>query len=194
MSTSPVTTEEIWELLSGKLRSFFLQQISDQALADDLLQETFIRIHRGVDSLKDQERTSAWVFRIARNVLVDHFRRKNFMEPLWHEPQISDEDQDETNMNEQVGDWLRPMLSTLPENYREAVELFELQDVSQQDIADRLGLSLSGAKSRVQRGRQKLKDSLLQCCHFEFDRRGNIIDFEPRSSSCACCMDDCSGN
>ena len=60
-------------------------------------------------------------------------------------------------------------------------------------LAERLGLSLSGAKSRVQRAREKLKQQLLECCHFELDRRGHIIDYQPRCQCCetaACCADE----
>ena len=192
MNTSPITTEEVWKLLSAKLRSFLHQQVTDDTLADDLLQETFVRIHNGIHSLNDGERTSAWVFRIARNTIADHFRRTKPMETLKDEPDSPTKETEKGNLNEQVAEWLPSMLGDLPKRYREAVELFELHDVPQQEIADRLGLSLSGAKSRVQRGREKLKETLLQCCHFDFDRRGNVIDFEPRSPSCSCCDTGCS--
>jgi RNA polymerase sigma-70 factor, ECF subfamily len=76
------------------------------------------------------------------------------------------------------------MVNALPEPYREALYLTEYQGLSQRDLAVRLGLSFSGAKSRVQRAREKLKQLLLDCCHLEFDRRGRIIDYQPR---CACC-------
>ena len=83
--------------------------------------------------------------------------------------------------------WLPFMIAELPDAYREAVELYELKGVSQQEIADRLGISLSGAKSRVQRGRKKLKSLLSDCCSFEKDRRGNLIGFKRNSP------DDCTG-
>ena len=73
------------------------------------------------------------------------------------------------------------MIAQLPDPYREAVELYELKGMPQQDIADKLGLSLSGAKSRVQRGREKLKSLLFSCCSFEQDRRGNIIGYERKN-------------
>jgi RNA polymerase sigma-70 factor (ECF subfamily) len=76
------------------------------------------------------------------------------------------------------------MVNALPEPYREALYLTEYQGLSQRELAARLGISLSGAKSRVQRAREKLKQLLLDCCHFEFDRLGRIIDYQPR---CTCC-------
>jgi len=82
--------------------------------------------------------------------------------------------------------WLDEMIRSLPAGYRDAVQLAEIEGLSQQEVADRLGLSLSGAKSRIQRGREMLKDALDRCCHFEFDSRGNMMDYEPRPDRTVC--------
>jgi RNA polymerase sigma-70 factor (ECF subfamily) len=71
---SDVTTEALWELLGARLRSYFLRRVSDEQVADELVQETFLRIHRGLDGVDDEERLTAWVFRVARNLVVDHRR------------------------------------------------------------------------------------------------------------------------
>jgi len=76
------------------------------------------------------------------------------------------------------------MVDSLPADYRQALLLTEYQGLTQRELAQKLGLSVSGAKSRVQRAREKLKAMLLDCCHFEFDRRGKVIDYQP---NCACC-------
>ena len=186
-----IRTEQIWKLLSAKLRSFLRRQVADETLAEDLLQETFVRVHNGIHSLRENDRTSAWVFRIARNTIADHFRCLKPQKPIQDESEIPMDEPEEENLNKKVAEWLSTMLNDLPENYREAVKLFELHNVPQQEIANRLGLSLSGAKSRVQRGREKLKETLLQCCHFDFDRRGNVIDLQPKSVSCSCCSERC---
>lgn len=79
---------------------------------------------------------------------------------------------------------VRAMVRSLPEMDRQALVLTEYQGLTQKEMAERLGLSFSGAKSRVQRAREKLKQQLLECCHFELDRRGHIIDYQPRCQSC----------
>lgn len=81
------------------------------------------------------------------------------------------------------------MLERLSQDYREAVTLVELDGLSQQAAADRLGLSLSGMKSRVQRGRKQLKRLLDDCCLIELDRRGGVVDYEPRGAGCDPCRD-----
>ena len=72
-----MTTERIWKLLSTRLRSFFLQRASDEQVAEDLLQETFIRIHENLNDIDDVQRLTSWVFQIARNLVVDHYRSKS---------------------------------------------------------------------------------------------------------------------
>ncbi len=191
MGKANVSTEKIWELLSSKLRQFFRRHVNEESLAEDLLQETFIRIHNGIHSLKDEERASSWVFQIARNTLADHFRQKKPEVEFQEKIEIPLEEESGGNLNHEVAEWLPEILKTLPKTYREAVELFELHKIPQQEIAHRLGLSLSGAKSRVQRGREKLKDLILQCCHLDFDRRGNVIGYRRLPDHCDCCVDGC---
>lgn len=182
------TTEQIWRDLGGSLRGFILNRVADPTLADDLLQEVFVRIHRGIDSLKDEDRLAAWVYRIARNTIADYMRRpRESTVPLGEGDGVA-EDADDDSIAHEVGVWLTQMIDELPETYRTAVKLVEKEGATQREVAEKLSLSVSGAKSRVQRGRQRLKDMLLECCHLEFDRRGNIIDWTRRGDckSCRC--------
>jgi RNA polymerase sigma-70 factor (ECF subfamily) len=176
MNNESISTERIWELLSAKLRSFLLRRVSDEQVAEDLLQETFVRIHKKLAEVEDVQRITPWVFQIARNLVVDHYRRKSLDATAIADDLESQEDEEE-HLNELVAGWLPPMVAELPEAYRDAVELYELKGVSQREIADQLGISLSGAKSRVQRGRAQLKKLLFDCCSFEQDRHGNVIGF-----------------
>jgi RNA polymerase sigma-70 factor (ECF subfamily) len=79
---------------------------------------------------------------------------------------------------------VQAMVLALPEQDRQALILTEYQGLTQKELGEHLGLSFSGAKSRVQRAREKLKQELLACCHFELDRCGHILDYQPR---CDCC-------
>ena len=80
---------------------------------------------------------------------------------------------------------LRAFIELLPDTYREAVRLHEVEGLTQREVSDALGLSLSGAKSRIQRGRAELKRLLLDWCHIELDRRGNVVHVEARQRCCA---------
>lgn len=69
------------------------------------------------------------------------------------------------------------MVATLPSSSRTALVLTDLEGMTQREAAERSGLSLSGMKSRVQRARRQLKETFLECCRIELDRRGGIVDF-----------------
>lgn len=186
MSSNP-STDAIWTLLSADLRRFIRRRVSDDHAADDLLQETFVRVHRNIGTLQEWDRLAAWVYRIARNVIHDHHRKAaNVAVALADADPADDCDDQQNELRCRGAAWLDEMIRSLPDGYREAVQLAEIEGLSQQAVADRLGLSLSGAKSRIQRGRVMLKGVLDQCCHFEFDGRGNVMDYEPKPDRKVC--------
>lgn len=186
--TAPVQTEAVWELLSAKLRSFIRSRVENDQAAEDILQDAFLRIHQRLATLGDEERIEAWVFQIARNLITDHYRaRRRSAVQMASEPPEPPAEPEDSNRNQEVAGWLRAAIENLPDRYRDAVSLYELEGVSQAAIADQLGISLSGAKSRVQRGRGKLKQVLERCCRFDLDRRGNVLECQPKSGGCAYC-------
>jgi len=191
MIPEPASDDGLWRSLGETLRGFFRRRLSDTALADDLAQETLLRIYRGLPSLKDESRLRPWVFRVARNVLNDHFRRPVPPEqPLDGDlaETVSGEDDENINLDGTVGGWLFWMIGQLPEDYREAVRLAEAEGLTAQEVADRLGISLPAAKSRILRGREKLKEILARCCEVKFDRRGHVMDYTRNGSGgCGSC-------
>ena len=186
-----LSTEQAWREMSQQLYGFFRRRVHDDQLAQDLVQDAFLRIHNNIDTVQDQERFVAWVYRVATSTLADHFRKGSVSKEILTDGTTNDimlaDDQpqahSEQNYNEEVAGWLQRMVHSLPLTYRTAVEMAELEGLTQREVSDRLGISLSGAKSRVQRGREKLKEQLLKCCHIEFDRRGNVTDYQPRTGS-----------
>lgn len=188
--TSPPTTESIWLSLSADLRRFIRRRVPDDHAADDLLQETFLRIHRGLGTLQDGDRLAAWVYRIARNVVNDHHRKPAAVTvPLeeFDPPAVAPADCASDGCDH--AGWLADMVRSLPDGYRDAVRLGEIDGLAQQDVAERLGLSESGAKSRIQRGRAMLRGLVERCCRLELDHRGAIIGCNPKSDPPLCC--DC---
>ena len=180
------TTEDIWNEFSERLKAFILSRVADPDAADDILQDVFVKLHTRIDTLRDGDRLAPWLYRIARNTLVDYYRAGRSSVPLPETLAVEDEPP-ESDAEARVAASLTGMVESLPDKYRQAIVLTELEGLTQQEMAARLGLSLSGAKSRVQRGRDMLRNSLLDCCHFEFDRRGNVIDYTPRPDCCPHC-------
>jgi RNA polymerase sigma-70 factor, ECF subfamily len=185
--TARPSTEAIWTHLSSDLRRFIRRRVPDDHVADDLLQETFVRVHRHLGTLQEADRLAAWVYQIVRNVIHDHHRQTANPVVALADTDPADETEDHlSQLRCRAAGWLDEMIRSLPEGYREAVQLAEIEGLPQQEVADRLGLSLSGAKSRIQRGRAMLKGVLEQCCHFEIDGRGNVMDYDPKPDRKVC--------
>lgn len=176
--------EQVWQELRAALFRFIRARVADDATADDLVQDTFVRVHANLDQLADDTRLAAWVYRIARNRIADHYRQRPAPTTDAVDDAAAEPESPGTRDNELVGSWLAAMIESLPEPYREAMRLVELEGLSQTEAATRLVLSVSGAKSRVQRGRAQLRRALDDCCRVELDRRGNVIDIEPRPTCC----------
>lgn len=166
-----------FDALRRDLRGRFARRSPEHA--DDLTQEALLRIHRGLDGLDDLTRFDAWVSRIVRSVWVDHLRRRRPTEPF---EDAAGEAPDQDGTVETVAGWLPLFVEALPEPYRTAVRRVDLEGTSQAELARELGLSLSGARSRVQRGRAMLRELLLACCDVRWEE-GAIVDVERR---CGC--------
>lgn len=177
--------EAVWESLGAKLKRFILKRVGDEQLAEDILQEVFLKIHTNLGSLQDERKLQSWVYQITRNAIADHYRRPQQAQPL--EDELFQNSADAVELESALAESLREMVDDLPEEYRKALVLDAFEGLSQAEIAERLGISLSGAKSRVQRARAKLRKMLFDCCHFEFDRRGSVIDYYPRPDCCSQC-------
>ncbi len=184
-----VTTEQVYADFSLRLRAFILNRVSNQADAEDLLQDIFTKIHKNIRSLKDEDKLTAWVFRITRNAITDYYRGQKTVEQISGLLIETQEWPDETAKVPDPATWLAPMVQELPEKYRQALTLAKLGGMPQKEMARELGISLSAAKMRVQRGRQMLGQALARCCHFELDRRGHILDYHKKSVSDCDCTD-----
>jgi RNA polymerase sigma-70 factor, ECF subfamily len=188
---TPTTVEEIWEQFDHNLKGFIRRRVRNEGDAEDILQEVFLKIHSNIDGLREADKVGAWLHQITRNAIVDYYRRpgSTLASPL----EAADGMVDGTA---EVGDFdeglacLKPMIAGLPEKYRRALELTEYGGMTQREAAAELGISVSGAKSRVQRARARLREMLLDCCHFEFDHLGNILDYNLRGRQCAFCSDE----
>ena len=180
------TVESAWVEFADRLRKFIRSRVADDATADDLLQDVFLRISRRSADWDNANHLEGWLFLVARNAVIDHYRTRR--QNVEFEDSYLDESSSDPEFSEDLKASFRRMVDGLPEPYREAVVLTEFEGLSQIELSKRLGISVSGAKSRVQRGRKQLKKMLEDCCRFEFDRRGRVIDCLPRAKQgCAEC-------
>lgn len=172
----------LWREFSVPLRRFLRARTHTAADAEDLLQEVFIRIQKRLPELRDPVKLQGWVYRIARNVVIDHYRTRREHRPLDFEVEAADpEGRDAVDLS----GVLRKFIATLPPAYREPLVRHEFQGEPMAEVAAALGLTLTATKSRVRRARLLLREMLDQCCRFEFDRRGRVIEATPRAK-CDC--------
>lgn len=185
-----MNTQEIWTDFNDILMKFIKSRVKNEYDAEDILQEVFRKIHLSIHRLTDESKVQSWVYQIARNAITDYYRtnakRRSMETSADTEPELDlpEEAEQDSNLNEVVGRWLKCMVQSLDDKYKDAILLTEFGNATQKELAEKLGISVSGAKSRVQRGREKLKEKLLACCHIERDRLGNVIGYERRSNGC----------
>jgi RNA polymerase sigma-70 factor (ECF subfamily) len=182
----PVASEQLWETFSGPLHQFIRRRVADPHSAEDILQDVFLKIHVRIDTLRTDDRLASWIYQITRNAIADYYRAQRPTAELAESISATAELVDDDVVRE-LSPCVAAMVAELPEAYREALRLTEYQGLSQKQLSERLGISFSGAKSRVQRARAKIKEQLLACCHFQFDYAGRIVEYHPR---CACCASD----
>ena len=174
--------------LAQKLRPFVAQRVPAGEV-DDVLQDVFVRVQRGLPTLRDEERLVPWLYQVARSAVQESVRQRarhplaahDYDEPAAVEP--------ETSVASETGlaAFAAAAIPRLPSPYKEALTLTDLQGMTQLAAAKLLGISPSGMKSRVQRGREKLRELLESCCDIALDVRGGIIACEPRQKTkCSC--------
>jgi RNA polymerase sigma-70 factor (ECF subfamily) len=179
--------EQVWDRYRARLLAFIKAKEGVPEEAEDILQELFLRIHTGLCCLQEWTAMERWIYRVTRNLIIDHYRAKRSHEELSEELPARETPfpvELEEDPVAKLAFSLRETIDELREPYREALVLTEYEGLTQAEYASRAGLSLSGAKSRVQRAREKLKELLLECCHFELDRLGGIIDYHERCCRC----------
>lgn len=182
-----MSTLQIWEKFNIPLRKFIIQRVH-QSDVEDILQNVFCKIHNNIDQIRNQNKIHAWVYQIAHHAIIDYYRsREVTVELSMVNADTVTPNPTDSHITHEIADCLTAMIDSLPEKYQEALLLTEFENLTQKELSERLGLSISGAKSRVQRARKKLQKVLLDCCHIEFDHSGNIADYRHKKSTCKYC-------
>jgi RNA polymerase sigma-70 factor (ECF subfamily) len=199
MSMMP-DSQYIWSEVQSGLRTFIAKRVADEASVEDLLQEVFVRMQRGLGGLKKESRLVAWIYQIARHVIIDYYRARDRhperpvglasdLETFHPASLPVGSSESSGQLRTELAGCLRPMIERLSEDYRQAVTLVDFEGLAQHEAAARLGLSVSGMKSRVQRGRRQLRDMLEACCVIALDRRRGVADYDLRDQQDSSCRD-----
>jgi RNA polymerase sigma-70 factor (ECF subfamily) len=174
------------------IHNFIRARITDAATVDDLTQEVLVKAQRAGPSLKDSAKLEGWMFRIARNMVADHFRNSAKLVIFSSDggsvvrPDIALFTQEQENRKAHLLRCVHAFVESLPDHYRTALELVDFEGISQVELAKRFGLTISAAKSRVQRARARLRALIDACCEVDTDVYGNFIDCRRRGDWLPC--------
>ena len=196
--------EGIWYEFHDQLRAFIARRVDNEADVEDILQNVFLRVHQSLGTLQRADRLASWLYQVTRNAIADYYRaperRREIPTDFTLETEVGrngvqgnigtllDSDEQRAKAVEELAGCLRPMTQHLPAHYRDAISFAELDGLTQREVAERYGISVSGMKSRVQRGRQMLKHMLHEYCQIHLGLDGRIADYECQDSSCGHCM------
>ena len=177
--------DQLWAEYRAALHRFILSRINDPILAEDIVQEVLAKAYYRLDTLKDQGKILPWLYQITRNAIVDDYRQRRPTEAL-NEALLVQEMNFGEEGEKELAQCLLPLVNQLPPPYRQAVMWSEIEGLTQKEIARKQGITLSGAKSQVQRGRKMLKELVLKCCSVELDRRGSVINYQSKKKCDGC--------
>ncbi|WP_370276883.1 RNA polymerase sigma factor SigZ [Pontibacterium sp.] len=180
-----MNTEKVWQQYGHSLRAFLHSKISDPHEVEDLLQEILIKTHRNMGSLRASDKLKPWLFQLANNTVIDFYRKRGKDRSI--DPEVLWYDEDEPQVQEQLSDCVLPFIDALPAETAQLLKAIDIEGRSQKEYAEEKGISYSTVKSRVQRGRLKLRVLFEQCCHMDLDRQGRVIEYRARTGQCDNC-------
>lgn len=183
-----ININQVLEEITTPLKSFIGKRVSNKQDVEEIAQDVLVKIFNGINSLKDNNRINPWIYQITRNAIIDYYRKNSKpMEFVELYEELSEEYYEDNNSNKEIAGCLKAMIENLPDKYKQAILLTEFNHLTYKEAGEILGLSVSGAKSRVQRARKMLKEMLTSCCSLEFDSMGNIVDYKNNTNECKYC-------
>ena len=178
-----MTTKKVWNIYAEDLRRFILSKVKDAVIAEDILQDTFIKIHTKLHTLKDSDKLKSWVFAIARYTILDYFKTSKLTYPT--DVVEIEVEVEKIEHNEQ--DCLRGILKKLPKKYRDPLFLSDIKGMKQQEVAKQLKLPLSTVKSQIQRARKQIAQGFMDCCGFVMNEEGHLVGEIQDKADCKVC-------
>ncbi len=170
-------TQKIWDNFNDELYFFILKKVKDKDAANDIVQNTFVKIHTNISNLKNEEKAKAWTFQIARNEVFNHFNKESvYVEKLGTNPEIPSEKFEHICCFDKF-------INDLPEIYNQVIELIYIKGKKQKEVAEILDISLENVKARIKRAKDILKKKFNECCKYDLDKNGKLIG----ESNCAVC-------
>jgi len=171
---------KIYDQYYAEVRKFILANVRDEWAADDLIQETFIRVQKNLESLKDPSKMSSWILSIAYNLCQDYFRQTKKSTAIGAADLEHIETFKVTLMQKkleqhQMGQCVQDKMNLLAPDLRTVLVLSDIMACSQKEIAEIMGISVTNVKVRLHRARKKFRAILEEHCSFEIDERSVLV-------------------
>ncbi|AXO80010.1 sigma-70 family RNA polymerase sigma factor [Olleya aquimaris] len=176
-------TQYIWKLHADDIKYFIFSKVKDEVITEDLLQETFIKVHTKLNTLKEEDKLKSWVFSIARYTVLDYFRSKKIVYETTEEDFVFEEQK----LEHTEADCLPGIIKSLPKKYRDPLFLSDIKGLKQQQIANQLNLALPTVKSQIQRGRKMIVQGFVDCCDFVINDQGFLVGEVKDKADCKMC-------
>jgi RNA polymerase sigma-70 factor (ECF subfamily) len=186
----PVSLDQMAERFRREIFAYIQTKVGDLAAAEDLTQETFLKVQNSLSKGTEPEHFRGWIYKIARNSVIDfRNRRRRFL--AFNEAQDAAEiqqsevaDSIDSEFRQGLFSYASKVIEGMPSEEREALTLTELDGFSREELARHLGISVSAAKSRVVRARAKLRKTIENCCRLITDPYGKVIGWQRRGTGC----------
>lgn len=169
---------DFWVLYKDALRNYIFKIVKDPDTANELSHEVLMKVYSSCCSGRSIRNIRSWLFQIAYNTCMDHFKKAGKTTDL--KLDVVDGETEEVYSN--ASEFVLPLLKLLPKKYGEPLEMADLQGLKHQEVADRLGISLTSAKTRVHRARKMLKEQITECVNLEVDAFGQVSAFSVKGS------------
>lgn len=176
-------TKDVWNTYAEDIKHFILSKVKDEVVTDDLLQETFIKVHTKLNTLNNENKLKSWIFSIARYTVLDYFRSKKIVYETTDEDFVF-EDQ---KLEHTKADCLRGIIKSLPKKYRDPLFLSDIKGLKQTQISEQLQLPLPTVKSQIQRGRKLIAQGFIDCCDFKVNNQGFLVGELKEKADCKIC-------
>ena len=176
-----MSTADIWRQFHSRLKVYIKTKVSDTEIANDILQDVFVKIHLHSGEIGKISNLQGWIFRITQNQIIDHYRKQKKFQEL---KDYSEETEPDNKTHQELAKCLLPFVDQLQPKYKNALIHTDLAGGSQKDYAAHNNISYTSAKTHVQRARKQLKDLFLICCTIDTDKYGNVLDYYDNPCKC----------
>lgn len=173
----------VYDEYHDRINRFIRSLVKDEFACDDLIQETFLKVRNNLDALRETEKLSSWIYRIAYNLCQDHFKSQkktsqNTDELPIQSPLLIRESFEFKLEQHQMGSCVQRQIDLLPESLRTVLMMYDVLEFSHKEISEILNITEKNSKVRLHRARKSLKKILEEKCTFEVDNR-NVLICEP---------------